>query len=83
VEPRGQPETAQARPAQGAPPARAAPPREAAAPRLHEVVADDTLQSLAERYYGDRSRWIDLFQANRDTLRAPGDLKAGSKIRIP
>jgi nucleoid-associated protein YgaU len=65
------------------PAARAAPPREAAAPRLHEVVADDTLQSLAERYYGDRSRWIDLFQANRDTLRAPGDLKAGSKIRIP
>ena len=62
---------------------RDAPPREPAVARLHEVVADDTLQSIAERYYGDRARWIDLFQANRDQLRAPGDLKAGSKIRIP
>lgn len=65
------------------PPARVAPSREATTTRLHEVVADDTLQSIAERYYGDRARWIDLFQANRDQLRAPSDLKAGSKIRIP
>jgi nucleoid-associated protein YgaU len=47
------------------------------------VAADDTLQSLAERYYGDRARWIDLLEANRDQLRGPADLKIGSKIRIP
>lgn len=65
------------------PPARAAPVRPAAAARLHEVAPDDTLQSIAARYYGDRARWIDLLDANRDQLRGPGDLKIGSKIRIP
>jgi nucleoid-associated protein YgaU len=65
------------------PPTRAAPARVAPATRLHEVAPDDTLQSIAERYYGDRARWIDLLEANRDQLRGPADLKAGSKIRIP
>lgn len=65
------------------PPARAAPVRAAAAVRLHEVAPEDTLQSLAARYYGDRARWVDLLDANRDQLKGPGDLKVGSKIRIP
>jgi len=65
------------------PPARAAPVREPATLRLHEVAPEDTLQSLAARYYGDRARWVDLLDANRDQLRGPGDLKVGSKIRIP
>jgi nucleoid-associated protein YgaU len=65
------------------PPARAAPVRSAAAARLHEVAPEDTLQSLAARYYGDRARWVDLLDANRDQLKGPGDLKVGSKIRIP
>jgi len=64
------------------PPARAAPVRPATS-RLHEVAPDDTLQSIALRYYGDRARWVDLLDANRDQLRGPGDLKVGSKIRIP
>ncbi len=51
--------------------------------RLHEVVRDDTLQSIAERYLGDRTRWIDLLEANRDRLRDPQSLKPGMKIRIP
>lgn len=65
------------------PSTRAAPARTPPAARLHEVAPDDTLQSLAERYYGDRARWIDLLEANRDQLRGPADLKVGSKIRIP
>jgi len=65
------------------PPTRAAPVRTAPATRLHEVAANDTLQSLAERYYGDRARWIDLLEANRDQLRGPANLKVRSKIRIP
>jgi len=51
--------------------------------RLHEVAADDTLQSIAEKYYGDRKRWIDLLEANRDRMSAPTALRAGMKIRIP
>ena len=65
------------------PPARAAPVREPSTLRLHEVAPEDTLQSLAARYYGDRARWVDLLDANRDQLRGPGDLKVGSRIRIP
>jgi nucleoid-associated protein YgaU len=63
--------------------ARAAPTRTATGGRLHEVAPNDTLESLAERYYGDKARWIDLLEANRDQLRVPSDLKAGSTIRIP
>jgi len=62
--------------------ARAEPPA-GAERRLHAVAADDTLESIALRYYGDRQRWIDLLEANRDQLRAPAGLRAGMKIRIP
>jgi nucleoid-associated protein YgaU len=66
------------------------PPREspasaalAASVRTHDVERNETLQSLAERYYGEKGRWIDLLEANRDLLREPSALRAGMKIRIP
>jgi len=67
-------------------PARSREPSAApAAPtvRLHEVAPDDTLQSIAEKYYGDRARWIDLLEANRDRMSAPANLRAGMKIKVP
>jgi len=43
----------------------------------------DTLSNLSQRYYGNRTRWRDIFQANRATMRNEGDLKIGSQITIP
>lgn len=60
-----------------------APPPQAAA-RTHTVARGDTLYSLAQRYYGNRSKWRDIYSANRDRLAGPGaPLKIGMELRIP
>ena len=75
------PETPAAAPAPA--PARA-PAAAAKAGRHHVVVKGDTLFSLAQKYYGSRSRWRDILAANHDLL--PTDkspLKIGMDVRIP
>ncbi|RRK01538.1 LysM peptidoglycan-binding domain-containing protein [Opitutaceae bacterium TAV4] len=50
----------------------------------HVVAKGDTLYNLAQRYYGNRSRWRDILAANRDQL--PGEnatLRIGMELRIP
>ena len=51
--------------------------------RTHVVAAGETLSSIAEKYLGSHSRYQDIFQANRDQLRSPDDLKVGMKLAIP
>lgn len=51
--------------------------------RRHIVAKGDTLFNLAQRYYGDRSRWRDIYGANRDVMRAENDLRIGIELRIP
>ena len=58
----------------------AAPP---ASPRTHVVVRGDTLQSLALRYYGDRSRFRDIYAANRGIMNSPNDLRIGMELKLP
>lgn len=53
-------------------------------PRItHEVEADDTLWQIAQRYYGEGSRWREIYQANDDVLEDPNDLEEGLVLRIP
>jgi len=47
------------------------------------VAPGETLESLAERFYGDRSMAIRLFEANRDQLRNPALVVAGMELRLP
>ena len=52
--------------------------------RRHAVAKGETLFSLAQKYYGSRSRWRDILDANRDVL--PGEhtpLRIGMELRIP
>lgn len=67
------------------PPAtRAAPTVErAVATRRHVVAADETLRSIAQKFYGDAERWIDLLEANRDQLAGPASVRVGLSLRIP
>ena len=58
-------------------------PDPASVPRTHAVQAGDTLSTISSRYYGTPSRWIDIYQANRDRLRNENALKVGQVIRIP
>src|SRR5262249_6266543 len=51
--------------------------------RRHTVAEGETLYGLAERYYGDGERFIDLYQANRQVLKRPDRLEPGTVLEIP
>ncbi len=51
--------------------------------RKHTVSKGDTLFSLAQRYYGNKSRWRDIYAANRDVMKSQNDLKIGMELKIP
>jgi len=51
--------------------------------RRYTIAKGDTLFSLAQRYYGNRSRWRDIYAANRDVMKSEGDLRIGMEVRIP
>jgi tetratricopeptide (TPR) repeat protein len=53
--------------------------------RAHTYVVQkgDTLQSLALRYYGTRSAWEKIYQANRNGLPSKDQLKVGQQLVIP
>jgi len=68
-------------PAQGASPTAAA--SVGRAEKRHTVQAGDTLSSLANRYYGDKSKWRIIYNANRDRIKNPDVLNVGSVLVIP
>jgi nucleoid-associated protein YgaU len=49
----------------------------------YEVQAGETLKTVAQKYYGDESRWKSIYNANRERLRSPEDLRPGMKILLP
>lgn len=59
------------------------PPARPSQPRIHVVVRGDTLFSLAQRYYNSRSKWRDIYDANRDQLPNPNSLQIGMSLKIP
>lgn len=50
---------------------------------VYQVQPGDTLSSISRTVYGTSSRWESIFQANRDLLRSPNDLRVGQELRIP
>ncbi len=67
-------------------PAKASPPPMKATdggPRVHVVGKGDTLYKLANRYYGDSSRWKEIEAANKGLLGKSIDLSLGMKLKIP
>lgn len=60
-----------------------AEPNPASVPRSYTVESGDTLSTISARFYGTPSRWIDIYQANRDRLASENALRVGQEIRIP
>jgi nucleoid-associated protein YgaU len=58
-------------------------PRKPANLVRHTVREGDTLFSLAQEYYKDDRRFVDIFQANRDALASPTRLTPGTVLVIP
>lgn len=52
-------------------------------PRTYTVQFGDNLVDIARKLYGDGRRYQDLFEANRNQLRTPTDLKAGMVLAVP
>ncbi len=51
--------------------------------RIHQVRDGDTLEGLAEVYLGDRTRWREIFQANRALVEQPELLPLAARLVIP
>jgi nucleoid-associated protein YgaU len=77
--------------ASDAPPRLAPPPKtpvapaaaQSRSPRTYTVQPGDNLVDIARKLYGDGRRHEALFEANRRTLRTPGDLKPGMVLVVP
>jgi nucleoid-associated protein YgaU len=54
-----------------------------AKPRMYEVQSGDSLSKIAKEIYGDASRWNDIFEANRDKLSDPDEIRVGQELVIP
>ena len=51
--------------------------------QVHVVAKGDTLSKIAEQYYGDKTLYTAIFNANRDVLSDPNKIMPGQKLRIP
>jgi nucleoid-associated protein YgaU len=49
----------------------------------YEVVDGDSLWKIASKVYGNGTRYMDLYDANKDVLSDPDALKLGMKLKIP
>jgi len=49
----------------------------------HVVKPGETLSGLASRYLGSVARYPEIFEANRDILETPDDLRLNMRLRIP
>jgi nucleoid-associated protein YgaU len=50
---------------------------------VHTVASGDTLSKLAKTYLGEAGRYMEIFNANKDTLSNPDVIKVGQKLNIP
>lgn len=55
-----------------------------AVPGMHtyKAVEGDTLVSLSAKFYGDRTKWLRIYQANKDTIEK-GAVRPGQTLIIP
>ena len=49
----------------------------------HIIRANDNLYNLSKKYYKDESKWIMIYEANKNTMSDPHSLQIGQKLLIP
>lgn len=52
-------------------------------PTHYTVQSGDTLYGISIQIYGNSSRFMDIYEANRDVMRTPSSLKPGMELVIP
>jgi hypothetical protein len=51
--------------------------------KYYEVVPGDTLSKIAKHFYGDATKYMKIFEANKDQLKDPNTIAVGQRLRIP
>jgi len=51
--------------------------------KTYQVVAGDTLSKIAKHFYGDATKYMKIFEANKDQLKDPDKIGVGQTLRIP
>ena len=51
--------------------------------QYYRVVSGDTLSKIAKQYYGDTSKYPQIFEANKPMLKDPNKIYPGQVLRIP
>ena len=49
----------------------------------YTVAKGDTLQKISKKFYGTTKRWNKIYDANKDTLKAPDKIRVGQVLNIP
>lgn len=58
-------------------------PDPSSVPRSYTVQSGDSLSAISRKVYGTPTRWIDIYQANRDRMASENALRVGQELRIP
>ena len=58
-------------------------PESPSRPDTYVVQPGDTLMTIASRFYGSRSKWRDIREANKATIPLNGSVRAGQTIKLP
>jgi len=51
--------------------------------QTYTVQAGDTLSKISQHFYGDGSKYMDIYYANRDKIEDPNNIKEGQELTIP
>ena len=49
----------------------------------HTVLRGESLWLIAKKYYGDGSKWRQIYEANKNTISDPNRIREGMNIIIP
>lgn len=58
-------------------------PEEVSKDEFYEIKSGDTLGGIAKQFYGKASKYMLIFEANREIISDPNKIYPGQKIRIP
>lgn len=53
------------------------------ADEVHTVQKGESLSKIAKAYYNDNSRWVDIYEANKDLIKDPNLIQIGWRLKIP
>jgi nucleoid-associated protein YgaU len=51
--------------------------------QFYDVVSGDSLSKISKQYYGDPSKYQQIFEANKPMLQSVDRIYPGQKLRIP